>query len=74
MRDSDEPKKGAKDLYNRCKLKIRDRLRTNECYMLCIELEPTMNVPGLKEEFSGYLSVSSEKERLQLKAIWRKYH
>lgn len=39
----------------------------------CLGLEPTTNVPGLKEEFSDYY-VSSEKEMSPFQAIWRKYH
>lgn len=42
--------------------------------MLCLELEPTMNEPGLKKEISDDLGVSLGKEMSQLKAIWRRFH
>ena len=70
----DESNARIEQLYNSCKSEIRDRLRTHECYMLSLRLEATMNVPGLKQEFAGYLGVSSGKELSQLKAIWRKHH
>lgn len=46
-----------KAMYDSCKLEIRDRLR-----VLHALLEPTMNVPGLKEDFADNLGVPPSKE------------